>query len=75
MRALVVTKEEVLNSEIEAIFIRWLKDNPGSLLEITPVLPRSDKQRRFLRVPLSRSSCITKRAQITASQGAGMAEG
>ena len=67
MRALVVTKEEVLTSEIEAIFIQWLKDNPGSLLEIIPALPEGDKKRRFLRGPLSRSSCITKRAQITAS--------
>jgi hypothetical protein len=30
-----------------AIFIQWLKDNPGSLLKITPVLPESDRQRRF----------------------------
>jgi hypothetical protein len=30
-----------------AIFIQWLKDDPGSLLKITPVLPESDKQRRF----------------------------
>jgi hypothetical protein len=30
-----------------AIFIQWLKDNPGSLLKITPVLPESDKQRGF----------------------------
>ena len=29
------------------IFIQWLRDNPGSLLKITPVLPESDKQRCF----------------------------
>ena len=30
-----------------AIFIQWLLDKPGSLLKIIPVLPESDRQRRF----------------------------
>ena len=31
-----------------AIFKRYLSENPGRLLKITPVLPESGKQRRFL---------------------------
>src|ERR1700761_9479412 len=30
------------------IFKRFLTDNPGMVLKITPVLPESNKQRRFL---------------------------
>lgn len=30
------------------LFKQWLKENPGSLCKITPILPESNKQRRYL---------------------------
>jgi hypothetical protein len=37
-----------LGQRNRALFHQWTKANPGALCKITPVLPESNKQRRFL---------------------------